>query len=198
MALTIEHFAGATRVVFGPASIDILRNDAPPTPSAAVAERVCALQEPIDTTSDLHIVVYGSTPFLAALRRLDLSRNLALRSLGVEVVYDTLDNSRVVDVWSGILPVLRSIPEATALERVSLTSPVSLASLRGGWSRFVLVAGLAQLLYSIDHCLVRVVDRAPLDHINILPPSGELFLSMDWVRTKTLFPALYDYGMLRY
>ncbi|GJE92604.1 hypothetical protein PsYK624_087590 [Phanerochaete sordida] len=146
----------------------------------------------------LNIVVYTTTSLLEALRQCDLARYPALRSLSIEIVYDTVDSSRVVDVWRSILAVLRSIPATTALEHLTLTSPVPLAALCSGWSRSALVAVLQQPLYSIDHCLVRIVDRAPLEHVTVVPPQGETFFSSNWARVRSFFRALYDYDMLRY
>ncbi|GJE92502.1 hypothetical protein PsYK624_086560 [Phanerochaete sordida] len=200
MAQFTEAFAGATRVVFGPANMDIAGGDAPPSPFSASEESVKASTAVIDATraQTLHIIVYSGTPHAAALRHVDLARNRTLRALKIEVVYDTLDGSRIIDVWRSILAVLRSITEATALECLTLTSPVPLASLRAGWSRSALVAALRQPLYSIDHCLVGIVDSAPVEYVVVVAPQGETFLSTDWARARSLLPALYDYGMLRH
>ncbi|GJE91964.1 hypothetical protein PsYK624_081160 [Phanerochaete sordida] len=55
---------------------------------------------------------------------------MSLCPLTVTVVYDTVCTDSIVDVWTAILAVLRSVPEATLLARVTLTSLVPLAVLR--------------------------------------------------------------------
>ncbi|GJE92601.1 hypothetical protein PsYK624_087560 [Phanerochaete sordida] len=192
--------AGTLRVEFGPAGVELQQEDgAPALPAAVSGPNSKALQEAdVNHIQRVDIVVYASTPLLEVLHRFTLASYTNMRSLSVEVVYDTNDSSHIVDVWRNILPVLRSIHDTAQLEHLTLTSPVPLATLRSGWSGSTTVAGLQQPLYSIDHALVRLVDRAPLEHVIVVPPQGETFLSTDWARARSFFPALFDYDMLRY
>ncbi|GJE90387.1 hypothetical protein PsYK624_065180 [Phanerochaete sordida] len=195
----VDASAGTIYVLFGPdASTTLRHDDIARVPSSAVVVNSGAMQELLDAARHLHIVVHASTPLFDDLRRFDIARHRALRTLKAIVVYDTADSPCIVRVWRSILAMFRSMPDTAALEDLTLTSPVPLASLRSGWSRSILVAGLRQPLYSIDHLLVRAVDRTVLDHITLVPPPGETFISVDWARARSFFPALYDYGMLHH
>ncbi|GJE91961.1 hypothetical protein PsYK624_081130 [Phanerochaete sordida] len=155
----------------------------------------------VDGLADVtHLVIniHCSSAHLAPLHRLSLSRLTSLHTLSIQVQYDTDVNDRIITVWRGILAVLQSLPEATRIANVSITSPVPHRVLRVGWASSTLVRDLAQPLYSMDHCLVALVDRAPLQEIVLVAPADEYFTSTERTRVRAFFPALSDYGLLRF
>ncbi|EKM60557.1 uncharacterized protein PHACADRAFT_189680 [Phanerochaete carnosa HHB-10118-sp] len=127
---------------------------------------------------------------------LNLSQFPALRFLTFEVVFNTLDNTHIIHIWTSILAVIRSIPKTAFLEHITLSSPVPHTILCSVWSRSTLVQALERLLYSVDRCFVRLIDRAQLRAVTLVPPSGEEFIEDNWVHIRSFFPALWDYVSL--
>ena len=91
--------------------------------------------------------------------RLDLSQIPGLRNLKINVVYDSLDERRTVNIWKGVRGIVRSIPATIRLARLELTSPVPQAVLRAGWISPMVVA-LQRPMYSVDAALVGLVEQA--------------------------------------
>ncbi|EKM60563.1 uncharacterized protein PHACADRAFT_179805 [Phanerochaete carnosa HHB-10118-sp] len=135
---------------------------------------------------------------LTSMNRLGLSYFPLLRSLTFHIVFDTINDACVIHAWAGTFTVVCTIPEASQLEHLTLSSPVPRAIMRSAWSSSTLVRALERPPYSLDRCLVALVDRAPLRVITLVAPQGEQFMSSDWVRARSFFRALWDYGMLEF
>ena len=135
---------------------------------------------------------------MASLRDFNLALFPSLRTLVIDVVPENAGDAQLVIVWNGILAILRSIPPATQIQHLRLSSPVWQSVIHSGWAQSTLVRALQRPLYSVDRCLAFLVDRAPLQVITLVPPPGERFSSVEWVRVESLFEALRSYGMLEH
>ncbi|GJE91983.1 hypothetical protein PsYK624_081360 [Phanerochaete sordida] len=154
----------------------------------------------LENATYLDLTLHTGAPDIAGVARLDLARMPGVRTLKINVAYETQDDNRgVLDVWKSILALVRSIPDTLPLCRLVLCSPVTREMLRSGWARAPFGHALGRVTWNIDARLVRLVDgTAPVDTVVLVPPRGENFTADEWHRTTSLFPALRDYGMLEF
>lgn len=70
--------------------------------------------------------------------------------------------------------------------------------LRNRWAQSALVVALERPLYSVDRCLVGLVEHSGgrMRAITVIAPEGQVFLEMDKARFGAFFRALQDYDML--
>ncbi|GJE91977.1 hypothetical protein PsYK624_081290 [Phanerochaete sordida] len=150
----------------------------------------------------LEIVLHTGAPDVIGTTRLNLAHIMTLRSLKINIVYDSQaeEGSRgVIEVWKAVLAILRSIPATTQMRRLELCSPLPRAALRSGWSRSPFVRVVARTMWNVDACLFGLMaGAAPVDCVKLLPPHGERFATDDWCRAAGLFPSLSAGGMLEF